>query len=186
MISVPATALEAIKLGVPPIRLFMVAFAADIHRFASASSAVAYAGESWLPNTPLLSVNNVGAARQNGEIQLVLTDLALTWAQRFERFGERGKAVEVHDLMPHGAGLLFPMSVFVGRTLRAAKIRPRPRGSEGYRLSIECADAAVYSARTRQQWASDAFQRELAAAAGVKDNSMAIANQARSLVWHRA
>ena len=179
---VPAAAMAAMRNGVQPYRMFRLDLGGTTHRFTSAPRAIPYDGATWDSGTPLRSVGNVGSADQNGTLELLLDDAAQTWATRFNLLGESGKPVEVHYVVPYGSGLFFPKSVFVGRTQRVDPVRPR--GDEGYRLSVECADAAAVPQSVEAQWTSDAFQRELAKRLNLIDDSHVISNKAATLIWH--
>ena len=178
--------MAAMKAGVKPHRMFLLELGGTTHRFTSASRDVSYDGETWNSNTPLLDVRPVGSADQNGTLELVLNDLALTWKTRFDLLGESGKDVEVHDAVPYGADLYWPKSVFIGRTVRVAPLRPRRGSGDGYRIGVECADAAAVPTGENAQWATHAFQQELVKLTPgvIADNSHIIVNKARTLGWH--
>ena len=187
MIDIPTAAFDALKAGVAPHTLFLLTLGGVTYRYTDDASETSYDSQTWDTGTPLLEVRNVGSAPQNGSVELVLSDIARTWAQRFEAAGPRGNAVELRSVLPYGTNQLFLLSAFIGRTLRVANIRPQGTGVVGYRLGVECADAAAVPVGSRTQWATDSFQARLAAQTpGVTlDDSHSEANRSRELTWHR-
>lgn len=186
MIDIPTAAFDALKAGEPPVTLFTLTLGATTWRYTDAPDIFVYEANTFNTGTPLLEIRNVGSAPQNGTIELVLGDIARSWAQRFEVAGPRGNAVELRSVLPYGTDQTFLLSAFIGRTLRVAPIRPQGGGSVGYRLGVECADAAAVPLGMKAEWTTDAYQSKLAAELGLSDDSHSEANKARQLVWHRA
>ena len=186
MIDIPTAAFDALKAGVAPYTMLELTLGSTTYRYTDAARDIDYDGNTYDAGTPLREVRNVGSAPQNGVVDLVFDDIARTWSQRFDIVGPRGNAIELTALLPYGTNQYFVTSAFKGRTLRVATIRPQGTGGIGYRLSVECADAAAVPFGVRAQWATHDFQQTLLSGAGVAaDDSHSEANKARSLVWHR-
>ena len=189
LLDIPQGAIDALKAGVAARTFLSLTFPAaqgGERRWVDAPADATYDGRVWDADTPLVSVGATGAYSEPGMLSFVMDDLSLNWFTLFDLAGERGNDVELHHAVPYGSGDWYALAVFVGKTLRAAKIRPAAGSEDGFRLNVECADEAAYPRNSQAQWTSDGFHRGLALERGLADNSHVQANKARQLIWHRA
>ena len=187
MIDIPEGAMDAMRNGVWPYRMFLLELGGTSYRTTTAPDPVVWQGHTWTTNDPIESVGSVGSAPQNGTLEIVMDDLDSTWQTRFEILGESGKTVELHYLIPYGDPVQYWTRIaFVGKTVRAEPVRPEsPDDTRGKRLALECADQCALPGKVREEWATNEYQRELAAALGLQDDSHVIATAAYRLEWFR-
>ena len=89
--------------------------------------------------------------------------------------------MRIIHLLPHGAGLYFPLSVFHGFTVEA---RPKFDRREGRLLSLLVEDHLFHSKIVPGEWTTDEFQRAATPEGESPDNSHILAGKARAAHWH--
>ena len=190
VIAIPATAQAALDAGAGyffVVELALPAAQGGTRRWTSAMRPTVYDGETWVADeSPLRAIEFPDAAQNaEGHVAISLFDANGTWAANVQAAGQRGRPVRIVHLLPHGAGLLFPLSTFVGITVEARTVQDR---REGRLLRLFVEDALYHSKIVPGEWTSHEFQvgesKRRGLAEAEYDNSHVLANVARKVPWH--